>query len=186
MRTPAKPILTTPRLRLRPVTAADAGDLCALDADLEVRRYVDLAEPPSLENIRNAMIPRWQAIDAATPAVGFWIAETAGIDAGGDFVGWFHLRPPRELPGGAGLRADDLELGFRLRRAFWGKGLATEGGRALIDYAFNELAAPRVVATALAPNAGSIRVMEKLGMVRMGDWAYKADMPAVAYAVEPL
>src|SRR5690348_9016844 len=98
MRTPVKPIFTPARLRLRPVMPRDAADLCALDADVEVRRHVDLAEPPTLGQIRDEMIPRWQAIDAATPAVGFWVAETIGGDGGGAFAGWFHLRPPRELP----------------------------------------------------------------------------------------
>jgi RimJ/RimL family protein N-acetyltransferase len=181
MTTLVKPVLATARLLLRPVTPDDAADLCALDADLEVRRYVDQPDPPTLDDVRRSMIPRWQAVNAATPAVGYWVAEEVGGDR---FAGWFHLRPPRagDLHADS-LRPNDLELGYRLRRACWGRGLATEGGRMLIEYGFGKLAAPRVVATALAANAASIRVMEKLGMTLAERWSYKGTIPAVAYAL---
>jgi RimJ/RimL family protein N-acetyltransferase len=72
-------------------------------------------------------------------------------------VGWFHLRPDRERP-------EDLDLGYRLIRRVWGRGYATEGGRALVDHAFAVCGAPRVVAYALAGNRASQRVMEKCGL----------------------
>jgi RimJ/RimL family protein N-acetyltransferase len=96
---------------------------------------------------------------------GFW----AAVDPlSGDFLGWFHLRPGRDSP------PDEPELGYRLRRAVWGRGLATEGSRALIDAAFTEHGARRVYATTMVVNAASRRVMEKVGMrlVRSfhGEW----------------
>src|SRR4051794_5457389 len=137
MTSEAKPVLVSARLRLRAVTAGDAMDLWALDADPEVRRYVHQPETPTLESIRDSMIPRWQGFDLATPAMGYWVAEAIG---GGEdsFIGWFHLRPPTA---DGPLGADDLELGFRLRRAVWGRGLASEGARTLLGYGFDRLAA---------------------------------------------
>jgi RimJ/RimL family protein N-acetyltransferase len=180
MTLPTKPVLESARLRLRAVRAADAADLCALDADPEVRRYVDMPAAPSIDDVRGSLIPRWQATDAATPAVGYWVAE----EIGGGFFGWFHLRPPRAGEAhAAALRADDLELGYRLRREYWGRGLATEGGRVLLDYAFARLGATRVVATALEANVASMRVMEKLGMGLVERWSYKGVTPAVVYAI---
>ena len=74
------------------------------------------------------------------------------------FVGWFHLRPA------AGMPRDEPELGYRLVRSAWGRGLASEGARALVDQAFADLGARRVVAECMAVHTASLRVMEKAGL----------------------
>ena len=56
------------------------------------------------------------------------------------------------------------ELGYRIRKPFWGKGYATEGSAGLIDRAFAELGATRVVAETMVVHTASRRVMEKVGM----------------------
>jgi RimJ/RimL family protein N-acetyltransferase len=58
----------------------------------------------------------------------------------------------------------DLELGYRLRRASWKKGYATEGSRALLGHAFEKLGEKRVVAEAFRENVASTNVMKKVGM----------------------
>ncbi|HEX7744523.1 MAG TPA: GNAT family N-acetyltransferase [Micromonosporaceae bacterium] len=85
----------------------------------------------------------------------FWAAieRTAG-----EFVGWFELQPAGPA------RPDDAELGYRLRRPAWGKGYASEGTRALVDRGFTEFGLQRIVATTMAVNAASRRVMEKAGL----------------------
>jgi RimJ/RimL family protein N-acetyltransferase len=62
--------------------------------------------------------------------------------------------------------AADDELGYRLRRAAWGRGYATEMSRVLLAQGFDRLAYERVIARAEVDNAASWRVMEKLGMRR--------------------
>ena len=66
------------------------------------------------------------------------------------------------------------ELGYRLRRSEWGQGLAPEGAAALIDWGFASGGYDRIVATTMAVNQASRRVMEKLGMRHVrtehGDW----------------
>lgn len=79
-----------------------------------------------------------------------------------------------------GLVKEDLDLPFmpvaeinwRLSSKFWGKGLATEGARAVLHYAFTELALPEVVSYTAKGNRRSIRVMEKIGLHHdpMGDF----------------
>jgi ribosomal-protein-alanine N-acetyltransferase len=59
-------------------------------------------------------------------------------------------------------------LFYLLQAAHWGQGLATEAARAVLDYAFGELALIRVDAAAAADNAASVRVLEKIGMRRLG------------------
>ena len=73
-------------------------------------------------------------------------------------------------------RGADPELGYRLRRSAWGRGLATEGSVALVRAAFTDLGAARVVAETMAVHLASRRVMEKAGLrlVRTfhQDWPY--------------
>lgn len=58
----------------------------------------------------------------------------------------------------------DVELGYRLHTAAWGRGFATEGALAIVDKGFAELGVQRVVAQTMAVNAGSRRVLEKVGL----------------------
>ena len=85
------------------------------------------------------------------------------------------------------------ELGYRLRKAAWGKGYGTEVSRALIRKGFTELGVRRVVASTYADNVGSRRVMEKAGMTFVRTFRYDAGDPAtqelwegddVEYAIE--
>ena len=86
---------------------------------------------------------------------GFWAAVEK---SSGRFVGWFHFRPVKGVP------ADEIELGYRLRKSAWGKGYATEGSRALIQKGFAKLGVRRVYASTMVVNVGSRRVMEKAGL----------------------
>lgn len=72
------------------------------------------------------------------------------------------------------------ELGYRLRRAAWGKGYATEGSRALIDKGFTEFGVRRVVAETLADNWASRRVLEKSGLIQVAAFA-SAEPDAVGH-----
>ena len=147
--------LETERLVLRRFTDADLELLVELDADPEVMRYITGGRATAREELRDEVLPAFLGYYRRFPGYGFW----AAVDkASGQFLGWFHLRPPE------GSRPDEPELGYRLRRSAWGKGYATEGSRALIRKAFTELGARRVYAETMAVNQGSRRVMEKAGL----------------------
>ena len=60
------------------------------------------------------------------------------------------------------------EIGWRLRRDHWGRGLASEAARRMADYAFEDLDAPRLCAIRHPDNLASLRVMERLGMRYVG------------------
>ncbi len=84
-----------------------------------------------------------------------------------------------DLIGCCGLRPHDLkenayEIGFHLREKYWGKGLATEGAKAVIHHAFHVLPAKDLVAGHHPQNTGSKRVLEKLGFRYIGDRYYAA------------
>jgi RimJ/RimL family protein N-acetyltransferase len=125
---------------------------------------------------RDDDLPALLALDT-DPAVRRYVDLLVPPD--GAFVGWFHLRPPRaDTPQEPG----DLELGYRLRQDAWGRGLATEGARLLVDHGFTT-GAPRVTASALVANGASIRVMEKVGMRRVCEWTYRSKAGAALPAV---
>ncbi|MGC1211726.1 MAG: GNAT family N-acetyltransferase [Micromonospora sp.] len=147
--------LSTGRLVLREFTPADAPLLIELDGDPEVMRYLTGGRPTPPEEIRDRVLPRMLAAYRRPPGWGWWAAERR---QDGAFLGWFEFRPIRDGD------PREVELGYRLRRAAWGAGYATEGSRALIDKGFAELDVERVMATTMAVNDGSRQVMEKAGL----------------------
>lgn len=60
--------------------------------------------------------------------------------------------------------SDGVEIGWRLAKEFWGRGLATEAARAVLKHGFETLGFQRIIATVQVPNLASIRVVEKLGL----------------------
>ena len=100
------------------------------------------------------ILPRFLRYDERFPGYGVWAAVEK---ATGEFSGWFSFQPSGET-------SDEVRLGYRFRRAAWGKGYATEGSQALIRKGFSELGVRRVVATTYEDNVASRRVMEKVGM----------------------
>ncbi|MEU1287864.1 GNAT family N-acetyltransferase [Kitasatospora sp. NPDC005856] len=159
------PFLRTDRLTLRPFTEADVDDLFALDDDPEVMRFINGGKPADHEAIRTRTLPRLLHDHPCTGTRGFWAAQERST---GTFLGWFELRPLDDHDPAV------VELGYRLNRAAWGRGCATEGSRALVAKGFTDLAVERVTANTMAVNTRSRRVMEKSGLSFLrsffGDW----------------
>jgi RimJ/RimL family protein N-acetyltransferase len=153
--------LETARLVLRQFAEQDADWLADLHGNPEVMRYIDDGQPVARSVVTGEELPAILRDYPRLPAgLGRYVAQER---QGGAPVGWFGLRPPSSI----GLLQDEpgvLELGYRLFPAFWGRGYATEGARALVSLAFAKLGAHRVVATTMTVNAGSRRVMEKAGL----------------------
>jgi RimJ/RimL family protein N-acetyltransferase/uncharacterized damage-inducible protein DinB len=147
--------LQTGRLVLRRFTESDVDSLVELNADPEVVRFLTGGKPIPREDILGKFLPKVFGYYQRFTDLGYWAVEELST---GDFLGWFALEP------GHGESAVDVELGYRLRRAAWGKGYATEGSRALIRKAFTELGVERVYAETMAVNTRSRRVMEKAGL----------------------
>jgi RimJ/RimL family protein N-acetyltransferase len=154
----------TERLVLRRLDADDADNLMTLDGDPEVMRYLGGGTPTRAE--AQAALRDLLQINERYDEYGYWAAHSRSDNA---FVGWFVLYPVQ--PGDDAIvfwpASDDpavLMLGYRLRRTAWGHGYATEGARALVRHAFDDLGANAVVATTMAVNTGSRRVLEKAGL----------------------
>ncbi len=143
----------TPRLRLRRFTSDDAGELHKLDNDPEVMRWINGGIETPYAVTRDKILPAFVERNASEPAQGYWAAELADVST---FVGWFSIRLQADEPGAV--------IGYRLKRAVWGRGLATEGGEALLDMGFAQMGRQQVTGSTYEHNVGSRRVMEKLGM----------------------
>lgn len=147
--------LETERLFLRYFTPADADNLYELDSDPEVMRYLTGGKPTPRDVIERDILPTFLASYQLHAGLGVWAAIEK---ASGQFVGWFSMRAKDVA------NPYTVELGYRLRRASWGQGYATEGVRALIHQAFTKLGVQRVTATTYQDNLASRRVMEKAGL----------------------
>ncbi|HEY9618495.1 MAG TPA: GNAT family N-acetyltransferase [Microcoleaceae cyanobacterium] len=155
-------LLETERLILRQFTEDDVDNLIELNSDPDVVRFT-ADRNVDRQVIRTQTLPQWFSYYETYQGYGVWAAIEKSSQA---FIGWFIFRPAVHAAYFDPALADpnDIELGYRLRKAAWGKGYATEGAKALIRKGFAELGAQRIVAPALAANTASIRVLEKSGL----------------------
>ena len=149
------PALDTPRLQLRQWRDQDLSAFAALNADPEVMRH--FPAPLSCAE-SDAIALRCQALIAERGWGGFWAVEERGSGA---FVGMIGLHEPANLP-----CSPCVEVGWRLARAHWGKGYATEGAAAALRFAFEVLELAEVVSFTSIHNTRSEAVMQRLGMRR--------------------
>ena len=175
----------TPRLRLEPIGPANARDLWLVHSDDDVWPWYD-GERPTLEQVEGWAATRGDAW--RFQGVHKWIAYDR---ISGEVVGRGGLsRPPVDedwgqlyayLPDESWVRvphasprpfvahANWLEIGWALRHEFWGRGYATEIGRAGLAFAFDVLGVEAVVSIAIRHNARSRAVMERMGMRYVGE-----------------
>jgi RimJ/RimL family protein N-acetyltransferase len=163
--------LTTQRLHLRPFTLADHEAIHAVYADPAVMRFVGHGAHATMAETSSALRVYGDVLDRRGYS---FLAVTER--ASGAVVGDGGLHPL----GGTG---PDVELGYTLARSVWGRGYATELGRALVAYAFGVLGVPRVVAQVEPDNEASRRVLAKLGMTERAERAAYG-RPHLLYAVE--
>jgi len=162
----AEVVLETARMYLRKFGPGDALLLFELDSDAEVMRFITKGKATSLTEIEHEILPRILGYYRRSPPQGVWAAH---LRSTGEFIGWFHLRADKIEP-------DEMELGYRLKRAVWGCGLATEGSRALVQKGVQDWGYSRICARAIVGNFASRRVMEKAGLQFEREFVYDSDM----------
>lgn len=148
--------LETPCLVIRPFTLDDLLPFHVILNQEAVMKYLP-EDTLSLEEVERILDFVTDCYPRNTPnnIVKFTVAV---IDkATGGLIGWVGLGPLEFDPA-------RIELYYGLSEACWGRGLATEAGRAMLDFGFRTLALPEIVAVASPENKASVRVLEKLGM----------------------
>jgi len=154
--------LTTERLMLMPFTNEHLDGLSALNSDPEVMRYI--SGRPETRDETSAIIERvkqrWIELGYS-----WWsfIERESGL-----IVGAGALQNLRREATTSPDTACPLEIGWRLRRDYWNKGLATEAARVIAGFAFNTVQADEIYAVCHPENIASAKVMERLGMQNVG------------------
>jgi len=149
--------METERLMLRQFRESDLDAFAEIYADPEVMRFIGEFKPIDRADTWRALatnLGHWQL-----RGYGMWAVEEK---ASGRLLGRVGLWKPEGWP--------ELEVGWMLHRAYWGRGLASEAGRASIDAAFRILGVKHLISIIHPENAASIRVAERLGETFERTW----------------
>lgn len=148
--------LETERICLRPIDKSDGENLHYLNADPDVMRFLS-EEHKTLEEACEVALKVEVFNQSYDNKLGLFAAVEKKSNS---FIGWFILRPNR-----ANLKdLQNLEIGYRLMKKFWGKGYGTEVSLALMEKAKIDFKVKRVYADALIGNTSSIGIMKKIGL----------------------
>jgi len=166
--------IETERLLLRRWREEDLDPYARICADPEVMRYIGggatIARDRSEAQISH-FVRHWDE-----RGFGLWAVEER---ASGRFIGFVGLVRQDEWTEGE----HRMEVGWRLDRACWGQGLATEGAVTSVRYGFEELGLERIISIIQPENVASRRVAEKAGLTRRGEARWR-DSDVVWYAVD--
>jgi len=150
------PTLETARLRLVALTEKHFEGYAGMLADPESTRWIGDGEPLDRTNAWRSLamlLGHWQL-----RGCGMWALEHK---ATGEFIGRAGLMYPEGWP--------DLEMGWMLRPEYRHQGYATEAGNAVLEFAWKQLHAPRVISLVQVGNDASDRVAERLGGEHIDD-----------------
>jgi RimJ/RimL family protein N-acetyltransferase len=156
--------LRTARLVLEPVTEDHLPALVELNSDPEVMAFI-LGRAATPEETYAEWRRRLDHQSDTSRGLGYW----AGFEDG-EFVGWWSASAFEGHPELSG-------VGYRLRRDAWGRGLATEGARLMVDRAFADPQVEKVVASTMAVNTASRAVLAKVGFRHTDTWHEEWDDP---------
>ncbi|MFN8144987.1 MAG: GNAT family N-acetyltransferase [Bacteroidia bacterium] len=144
------PLIQTSRLILRPMVEADARHMFDMNNDPDVVRFTGNKAYENIEEVLNYIrtndqfekykLGRFTILDKIT----------------GEYIGWCGLKFLEDI--------NEIDLGYRLLKKNWGKGIATESSIAMLDYGFLTLGLERIVGRAVKENINSIHILQKLGM----------------------
>lgn len=144
-------MIETERLLLRPWRESDRKPFWAMTLDREVMRYF-----PATDRIDNDRLIERQIERQDKHGYCLWAMERKADQR---FIGYCGMLPPHDP-------FVEIEIGWRLAHADWGKGYAREGAEACLDWAWRELDAGSVIAVTVPANERSWGLMLRLGMTR--------------------
>ena len=160
--------LRGPRVILRPWSAGDRDAFAAMNADPEVMRHFTA---PLTRAESDASADR-NALQIEQHTWGRWALQTPQLEFAG-FVGLgtmpVEVAHPAVQPGAR-------EIGWRLARAAWGQGYATEAAALVLDHALSTLGWTQVLSLTAISNIASQAVMRRIGLQRVHEF----DHPGIA------
>lgn len=160
--------IETERLILRELRIADLDSMFELDSDPEVHKYLGNKPVKTKEEskkILESVLNQYQE-----RGIGRWaVIEKSS----GEFTGWSGLRLNTEYNMNG--FTNYYDIGYRLIKRYWGKGYATETGKAAVDYAFNILKLPKLYATTEIGNQASHNALLKIGLTYVEDFYFEQE-----------
>ena len=171
---PTAVIVETDRLIVRPFQLSDANAMNHIFGDPEVMHFGSgTLTPEQVHDWLHDCLKNYRQ----KSGIGPWaVIEKSNEEVIG-YCGLFYFPDVCGQP--------ETEIGYRLARPYWGRGYATEAARAVLNYAFNVLRMPRLIAIIDPLNVRSIRVVEKLGMYYEKDVMFKGyTHPDQVYTIE--
>jgi RimJ/RimL family protein N-acetyltransferase len=168
------PELSTARLVLRPWREEDREPFAVMNHDPAVMEFF----PSVLSRAESDALVERFSVEGAQRGFCPWAAELAD---GGTFIGFVGLH---EVPDDLAI-TPAVEVGWRLARPYWGRGLATEGATEALRFGFESLGLEEIVSFTSVLNVRSRRVMERLGMTRAAADDFEHPRVAVGHRLRP-
>ena len=166
--------IETERLLMRGWRDGDLEPYARMCADPEVMRFIGHGSALTREGSREQIsrfLRHWEE-----RGFGLWALEEK---TGGTFVGFAGLAHQEDWAEGG----HKTEVGWRLDRAFWGRGLATEAAKASVAYGLEKVGLERIISIIQPENTASRRVAEKAGLTLRGETSWR-NSKVVWYAVD--
>ena len=145
-------MIKSKRIYLRRFTIDEADLLFQLDGDADVMKYITLGIARTMDEVIEKSMPRILKSYQDKTDFGIFAAYLINSEK---YIGWFQFEKDKEFE-------DSIEIGWRLKKQYWGKGYATEVATILCDLGIKM--GKTIVARAMIKNIASIRVMEKAGL----------------------
>ncbi len=144
-----KPVFSTLRFHLREKQISDANDMYLLNANPEVIQHTGDAAFKDVNEAED-FIKKYNHF--RNHGFGRWVIEDKDRK---QYIGWCGLK---KHPNGM------IDLGYRIKKEHWSKGIATECAAACLKYGFQTLEMKEIVGRSVRANLASIRILEKIGM----------------------
>ena len=138
------------RAFLRRLELNDLPMMLEMEGDNETMKYTSVGQALAPEEIKSRLIKSLEEQKNHEP-FGVWAAVDIKTH---DFIGWFMLRQHR---------SPEYEVGYMLRKKYWGQGLATEIVKSLVDFGFHKMGLLRIQALTDIENMASQKVLLKVG-----------------------
>ena len=148
-------MIETSRLLLRNWKKGDREAFAHMNSDPKVMEFM----PGRLSSAESDLLADRIEDHFRRHGFGLYAAE---LRQEGQFIGFIGL----SVPAFEAHFTPCVEIGWRLAADYWGRGLATEGAKAVVEHAFGVLGLESLVSFTVPANVRSIRVMEKIGMIR--------------------
>ena len=159
--------IETERLLLRELLESDAEKMFEMDSNPNVHVFVGKKPLKHIdETHEHIRLIQQQYKDFGTGRWAVVLKET------GEFIGWSGIK---FITNEINNHKDFYEIGYRFIEKHWGKGYATESGKAFIDYAFNTMKVDAVYAYADEGNENSRNILEKLGLKYINSFEYEGE-----------